>query len=189
MPENYAGAIGVEPLPYQQVTWRFDSDPPAPTSSKSLIVRPVHGDWLARWIAERHYLGYSPAGARLRLAVYFEGNLVGGMLWERPAARALDQVQTLELSRMYLKDACPKNSESRVLAVATRIIRAELPGVSTLIAYADPAHGHSGTIYKAAGWEFAGETKPRPWSQRPDGRHRRNASVGPKLRWILRLRG
>lgn len=183
-----AGAAGAAQLHYQQIVWQFDSDLPAPTSSKQLQVVEVTGDWLLDWIAQRHYLGYSPPGARLRLAVYYEGVCVGGMLWGRPAARAIDQRKVLELTRMYLEDFCPSNSESRVLGVAARIIRKRFPEVTTLLAYSDPAYGHEGTIYKAAGWRFSGATIGHPWSKRPDGHKRKNVATGSKLRWTLELR-
>lgn len=181
-----AGAVGAA-RQHQLSLWQFESDPPAPTSPKQLQIEVVFGEWLDRWISERHYLGYCGPGSRLRLAVYFDGVIVGGMLWGRPVARALDQVRTMELTRMYLTDECPKNSESRCIAVATRIIRQRFPEVTTLIAYSDPKAGHDGTIYKAAGWEFAGMTEGRPWAQRPDGRKRKNRAVGSKMRWIKRL--
>jgi hypothetical protein len=36
---------------------------------KQLAIQPCHNKSLDRWIAERHYLGYVPCGARLRLWV------------------------------------------------------------------------------------------------------------------------
>ena len=157
-----------------------------PTSAKSLVVKEVHSEWIDKWIAERHYLGYCPWGARLRLAVYHDGQCVGGMLWGRPTAREYDQVRMLELTRMYLDDICPRNSESRCLALATKIIRKKFPEVHTLISYSDPAYGHTGTIYRAAGWQFDGITKGHPWNPR-NGKPRRNVAIGPKIRWVKRL--
>ncbi len=67
----------------------FDSTPL--TSAKQLQLRIINSQWIDEWIAERHYLEYSPCGARLRLAVYHDGQCVGGMLWGRPTARAYGQ--------------------------------------------------------------------------------------------------
>jgi hypothetical protein len=152
-------------------------------SAKELEVKQVYGTWLDEWIAQRHYLGYAPAGARLRLAVYHNGRCVGGMLWDRPIARHIDQWTVLELTRMYLLDECPRNSESRCLGLATRMIRRLFPEVRQLIAYSDPSYGHQGTIYKAAGWVFDGVTVGKEWTPR-NGVLRRNKATGPKLRWV-----
>ncbi len=87
---------------------------------------------------------------------------------------------------MYLDDLCPRNSESRCLALATKIIRKQLPGIRTLISYSDPAYGHAGTIYKAAGWQCDGETKGRKWIRYGEerGELRREARiVSNKIRW------
>lgn len=162
----------------------FDFVPP--TSAKQLIVKVIHNEWLDRWIAERHYLGYTPPGARLRLAVYHDGQCVGGMLWGRPAARHYDQFSTLELTRMFLDDVCPRNSESRCLGQATKIIRKQLPEVETLLSYSDPSYGHKGTIYKAAGWKQSGETEGGAWNDR-NGKGRMNVATGAKVRWKLAL--
>lgn len=154
---------------------------------KDLTLAVVKGRWLEDWIAEHHYLGYCPIGSRLKLAVYHENRLVGGMLWGRPTSPYIDQKKTLELTRMYLLDECPRNSESYCIGQATRLIRRQLPEIDTLLAYSDPAQGHVGTIYKAAGWTFDGTTRARAWSQRKDGYTRKNIAVGSKMRWIRRL--
>lgn len=67
----------------------------APTSAKQLELKIINSQWIDEWIAERHYLGYTPCGARLRLAVYHDGQCVGGMLWGRPTARAYNQFRML----------------------------------------------------------------------------------------------
>jgi hypothetical protein len=156
-----------------------------------LQLKIINSEWIDEWIAERHYLGYTPCGARLRLAVYHEGQCVGGMLWGRPTAREYDQFRMLELTRMYLEDLCPKNSESRCLALATKIIRAQLPEIHTLISYSDPTYGHTGIIYKAAGWKYDGETKGRQWKRYGEerGEMRRQARiVSNKIRWKKELK-
>jgi len=73
----------------------------------------------------------------------------------------------------------PANSESRALALAAKWVRQNMPDIHRLIAYADPARGHAGTIYRAAGWRFIGQTEERTWNHA--GRPRRDAAPGPKL--------
>lgn len=103
------------------------------------------------------------------------------MIFTHPCARLEDQEHTLELSRMVLLDHCPRNSESRALGLAARYIRRSMPDVYRLIAYTDPAQGHKGTVYRAAGWRFVGQTEARAWTRK--NRPRRDARVGAKLKF------
>jgi hypothetical protein len=96
--------------------------------------------------------------------VLHDERLVGGAIFGLPAAynvaRKYDGGESLlELRRFVLIDALPRNSESFCLGVMLRALRKE--GVKRVLSYADPAHGHAGTIYAASGFTFMGETKPR----------------------------
>ncbi|MDH7578923.1 MAG: hypothetical protein QHH75_14165 [Bacillota bacterium] len=86
---------------------------------------------------------------------------------------------------MVLLDECPRNSESRIPALAVRWVRQHLPDVFRLIAYADPGRGHKGTIYRAAGWRLVGMTRSSSWTR--TGRPRRDAALGSKLKFELLL--
>lgn len=156
------------------------------TSAKQIEMKVINSEWIDEWISARHYLGTTPPGARLRLAFYHEGVCVGGMLWGRPAARAYNQFQTLELTRMFLDDVCPRNSESRCIGMAIKLIRKKFSEVHTLVSYSDPAYGHTGIIYRASGWVHSGETMGKAWNGR-NGVERRNISTSKKVRWIKEL--
>jgi len=161
---------------------RFSETPPdPPPGARSLEVRPVPFRTARAFVERFHYLGYVPLTARVSLGVWHGDRLVGVMLFGRPAARLEDQRRTLELSRMVLLDECPHNSESRALGLAARWIRRHMPEIRRLISYADPAKGHRGTVYLAAGWRLVGRTDGSRWT-RP-GRPRRDAAVGPKLKF------
>jgi len=158
---------------------------PFPPAARELRVRPVDFTVARCFVRMHHYLGYAPPGARASLGVYYREHLVGVMIFTRPCARLEDQQHTLELSRMVLLDHCPRNSESRALGLAARWVKKNMPEIHRLIAYADPARGHKGTIYRAAGWRFLGETEGRPWNHA--GRPRRDAAPGRKLKYELVL--
>jgi len=115
-------------------------------------VAPIPYRTARRIIAAHHYLQYAPPGCKLSLAVYADTELIGVMIFGRPVARKEDQLNTLELTRMFLYDS-PKNSESRALSLAEKWIR-EHRVERRLIAYSDTAQGHTGTIYKAANWKL-----------------------------------
>src|SRR5439155_11185831 len=50
-----------------------------------------------------------------------------------------------ELSRLALRDDCPRNSESIFLGQLLRLQREQ--GIDMLLAYSDPDYGHMGTVY------------------------------------------
>ena len=63
----------------------------------------------------------------------------------------------LELRRLALADAAPKNSESYFIGYCLRWIRKNT-NYRRIVSYADVSRGHVGTIYKATGFKLVGET-------------------------------
>ena len=139
---------------------------------------------LREWIKERHYLKSAPPSYVLALEITLAGKLIGGMLWGRPAARALNPDRILCLDRLYLIDETPANAESQSLALARKLIRTWLPGICLLVSYSDPEAGHVGAIYAADGWAPFGLTRngTAGWANRPN----RTATGKPsrKQRWV-----
>jgi hypothetical protein len=125
-------------------------------------------------IEEDHYLRSMPGGILRCFGVYLETELVGAVVFTsgaRQGHRLLDAARPRDvatLSRLYLKDEIPKNAESRVLAVALKILRRET-SLKLILSYADPAAGHVGTIYQASGWVYLGQTEPNTYVDLGDG--------------------
>ena len=82
----------------------------------------------------------------------------------------------LTLSRLWLSEELPKNSESRVLGVVLRSLRKHTD-LKFLLSYADPAQGHLGTIYQATGWIYTGRSQAMPLYDLGDGRVRHSRSL------------
>lgn len=61
----------------------------------------------------------------------------------------------LTLTRLWLSDCLPANSESRVIGIVMRSLKRHT-NVRFVLSYADPARGHLGTIYQACGWLYTG---------------------------------
>ena len=88
--------------------------------------------------------------------------IVGGAIFGKPAGVGVAEKygpQLTELRRFVLTDECPRNSESKLLGVMLR--RLKKLGIERVLSYADPAHGHRGTIYRALGFEYLGVTSKR----------------------------
>ena len=69
----------------------------------------------------------------------------------------------LELNRMWLDDAAPRNSESRALSYAIKYIRRACPRVRWIQSFADERCGGLGVVYQAAGFEGYIREEIRPW--------------------------
>lgn len=139
---------------------------------------------LARAILIRdHYLHSMPGATRLCLGVFLERQILGAItLGAGPinAHRLIDGAERDDvwtLSRLWLDDSLSPNTESHVLAVVVRSLR-RFTAVKALIAYADPAAGHVGVVYQAAGWLYTGAPRSLPKLDLGDGVPRHCRSVG-----------
>jgi hypothetical protein len=99
-------------------------------------------------------------------AVIHEDVVVGAAIFGLPAGTGVYEKYSdhgkhklLELRRFCLIDDLPKNAETRTLGVMLRQLRYD--GYERILSYADPAYGHQGTIYKAAGFTLLGKTNSR----------------------------
>lgn len=130
-------------------------------------------DVARKLIARNHY-----ARGASNTATYLHGLYPARWLWyaecvgiawwippTRSAAEAWAGEQwegVLSLSRLAIDGEAdvPSNACSFLLAHSAR--RIDRDRWHTLVTYADSWQGHTGTIYRAAGWEYCGETAPEP---------------------------
>ncbi len=107
-----------------------------------------------------HYLHKRPAVVLLALAMMRGSRSIGCVIYSAPPKETEKRYggKTWELARLYLLDDVPKNAETWLISQSVKWIRRNNPEVCTLVSYADPSAGHSGTIYKAANWVMDGRT-------------------------------
>lgn len=80
-------------------------------------------------------------------------------LWNNPSTRCLPS-RWLELRRMACSPDAPKNTCTRFLGWMVRYFREHCPEREKCISYQDLSV-HTGTIYKASGWQVEYIGKPR----------------------------
>lgn len=172
------------PVPHARVVQ--EQDGAAPTAQmavqvrpprsvpKALIVEPVMPSAVCKIITEFHYLHSMPAASRRCYGVFHHSALVGAVVFTAGARRghnilaaARPQV-VATLARLWLTDELPKNAESRVIGAVLRDLRRETDW-KLLLSYADPAAGHVGTIYQAAGWLYLGHGGTEGYLELADG--------------------
>jgi hypothetical protein len=138
----------------------------------------VWGDSEAKpFVVQHHYSGTYPA-VRVRALLSERETVVGVATLGIPMQKAVltgpfpnlePYVESLELSRFVLLDRVPANSETWFLARVFRLAAAE--GVRGVVSFADPRHGHVGTIYQAGnGLHTASRGRARILLVGPDGR-------------------
>lgn len=148
----------------------------------ALEVRPIPVSAAKELVVRYHYLHSLPGGTRLAFGVFVGPRLLGAValgVGPTNAHRLVDGAAPddgLTLTRLWLSDDLPRNSESRVLGVVLRALRRDTL-VKFLVSYADPAQGHLGTIYQATGWLYTGLSEAMPLYDLGDGREQHSRSL------------
>jgi hypothetical protein len=118
------------------------------------------------------------------------GELLGVAVFGKPIGRNaiksitsnLTKFDVLELTRLWIIDGTPKNSESFFLGKTFKWLR-ENTDYKILISYADPIENHIGIIYQATNWWYQ-DTKNmtfmNPFLHWIDGKWRHQRSVTAK---------
>jgi hypothetical protein len=86
----------------------------------------------------------------------------------------------ITLTRLWLSDELPRNSESKVLGIALRSLKRDT-SLKFVIAYSDPAVGHLGIIYQATGWVYTGLSSATPLYDIGDGILHHSRSLAHEL--------
>lgn len=147
-----------------------------------LQVRPVPMMVANRIIVRKHYLHSMPVGTQLSFGVFLDVEMVGaltlgvGSYNSSSLVRGASPDDCLTLSRFWLAEDMPANSESRILGVVSRALRRHTK-LKFLLSYADPTQGHIGTIYQAAGWHYTGLSDATPHYDLGDGRSHHSRSL------------
>lgn len=131
-------------------------------------------------LLEKHYLHRLPP-VSYAFSVW-EKSLVGVVTFGVPPSRHLQKSAcpsnpqlVLELNRLWLDDALPRNTASYVMS---RVLGAMPPSI--VVSYADTAVGHRGYVYRACNFFYAGQTDADRKTPRFDyvprnGKHSRDA--------------
>ena len=158
-----------------------------PTSAlHDLRVGPIPIVIAKRLIERHHYLHSLPGGTQLAFGVFGDARLQGAVtlgVGPANAHRLVEGAQRrdcLGLSRVWLANDLPKNSESKTIAIVLRALRSHT-AVKFVLSYADPAQGHVGTVYQAGGWAYVGFSQATPRIDLGDGRQRFTRTLGHAL--------
>lgn len=153
-------------------------------SAKDLTLRPVSASVAGRFIVRHHYLRTYGPWPRVPLGIFDGRALVGAMTFASPSIdghRILDGAgrgSVLDLARLVLVDDTPRNSESRMIAVAVREIARRYERVELIRTFADACDCGDGTVYRAAGFLLTDIIENRTTYENADGVKIVDRSIG-----------
>lgn len=122
-------------------------------------------DWCshaaAKYAVEHwHYSRRMPKSKLAKVGVWEDGAFVGAIVFGYGATPeigkpyGLQQTQVCELVRVALTNH--QAPVSRMLAIAVKLIKRDMPGVRLIVSFADTSQNHHGGIYQASGWIHTG---------------------------------
>ena len=149
---------------------------------RNLSVLPIPFEMAREIIVRHHYLHAWPGATELAFGVFAANQLLGSLILGAGSpngyriVRDAGRDDCLTLSRLWLSDELPRNSESKAIGEVVRALR-QSTTVKFLISYADPSQGHVGTIYQATNWLYTGLSALTPMYDLGDGVSRHPRSV------------
>lgn len=146
-------------------------------SAKEIILRPITAKEANALVKRVHYSGKVVNNSQIHIGVFYHGKLEGAMqfgpsLDKRKMVGLVEGTlwnEFIELNRMAFSDALPRNSESRALSIAFKLLRKHAPQLKWIVSFADATQCGDGTIYRASGFVLTGIKKNDQIWIAPDG--------------------
>ena len=136
-------------------------------SAKDIVVKPLESKIAREFVQRWHYSGKAYPKSSLHLGAFLGARLVGVMQFGDPLDRSkvIGLVKDtkwhnmLELNRMAMIDDTPKNTESRFISIAMKMIKKSYPAIEWVLSFSDGCQCGDGTIYRASGFVLTGIKK------------------------------
>ena len=146
-------------------------------SAKEIQVKPITAKAAEKVVKAIHYSGKTAAISQLHFGVFLNGRLEGAMQFGPPIDRrklvglvaGTKFNDFLELNRMAFSEALPRNSESRALSVAFRLIKKHYPHIDWIVSFSDGTQCGDGAIYRASGFVLTAIRKNSTIKKLSDG--------------------
>lgn len=129
---------------------------------KDIQVRAVTPQVANAFVRINHYSGKIVPNSQLHFGAFYN-NVLHGVMQFGPSINKKGTInlventgwnEFVELNRMAFDDFLPKNSESRCISVAIKLIKKHAPHIKWIISFADGTQCGDGTIYRASGFSL-----------------------------------
>lgn len=134
--------------------------------AKQIILKVIPSKLANSFVKEHHYSGKVVPNSSLHFGCFLDARL-HGVLSFGPSINKKGTINLvkdtpwngfIELNRMAFDDYLPRNSESRCIAIALKLIKKNAPHIKWVISFADGTQCGDGTIYRASGFKLVGVT-------------------------------
>ena len=155
--------------------------------AKEIIVKVIPAKIANDFVKKHHYSGKVVQNSSLHFGAFLDDKLHGVLSF----GSSLDKSKTiglvvptlwneyLELNRMAFDDYLPKNSESRCIAIAIKLIKKNAPHIKWILSYSDGGQCGDGSIYRASGFLLTG-LSPCSIFQNDKGEKYQQASISAR---------
>ncbi len=132
--------------------------------AKDIIVKVIPAKVANEFVKKHHYSGKVVPNGQLHFGCFLDNGLHGVMSFN-PSINKKGTINLvegtrwndfLELGRMAFDDILPRNSESRCLSIAMKLINKNAPHIKWIISFADACQSGDGGIYRASGFQLTG---------------------------------
>ena len=136
-------------------------------SAKDIKLAVISSRVANEFVCAHHYSGKVVPNSQLHIGVY-QNNELHGVLQFGPSINKIGTIKTvaftkwdeyMELNRMVFDEALGKNTESRAIAIAMRLIKKNAPQIKWIVSFADATMCGDGTIYRASGFKLVAITR------------------------------
>lgn len=139
--------------------------------AKEIIVKVIPSKIANPFIKSHHYSGKVVNNSCLHFGAFLDGKLHGVMSFgpSLDKSKIIGLVQGtkwnefIELNRMAFDDYLPKNSESRCIAIAIKLLKKNAPQIKWIVSFADGCQCGDGAIYRASGFLLTGFSAGSMW--------------------------
>lgn len=144
---------------------------------KQIQINRIDSSSANAFVRRHHYSGKVASNSQLHFGAFLNGQLHGVMSFGPSLDKSKIQGlvagtgwnEFIELNRMAFDEKLPRNSESRCISIALKLIRKNCPQIKWIISFADGTQCGDGTIYRASGFVLTGIKKNTTIWQAPDG--------------------
>ena len=132
--------------------------------AKEILLKPIGARDANDLVRRVHYSGKVVQNSQIHIGVFYRGALEGAMQFGPSLDKRKIQGlvsgtlwhEFIELNRLAFTDNLPRNSESRALGVAMKLLRKHAPLLKWVITFADGTQCGDGTIYRGSGFILTG---------------------------------
>jgi len=141
------------------------------------------------FVKQNHYSGKVCNNSQLHFGAFLDNKLHGVMQFGPSLCKKKIQNlvrdtawnEFIELNRMAFDEYLPRNSESRCISQAIKLIKKNAPHIKWIISFADGQQCGDGTIYRASNFVLTGYSSGQMWKLPPDLAKINNGDVAHRL--------